>query len=227
MSRAGGGKGQSVVGGLPQVNLLPPEVRAARGLKIVRRWLLVGLVLVAVLLAGAYAYSLMERGGAEADRTAAQDETAELNREQEKYAEVPVVLAALSEAELARQVGMLTEVSWKPYFDAITAVLPAGVSIETITMSGATPVLLAPPPESPLYSPSVGQLSFTGRSVTLPDTVAWMDALNAVPGFTDAWVASSVRADEEGLLFYAVTSSVRVDASAFELRFFETDEEED
>ena len=30
--------------GLPQVNLLPPEVRAARALAVVKRWLAVGLV---------------------------------------------------------------------------------------------------------------------------------------------------------------------------------------
>ena len=208
-------------------SLLPPEVRAARGLKVVRRWLLVGLVVVAGLLVGAYAYSLLERGAAEAERGEAQAETAELQAEQERYSEVPVVLAALSDVELARQVGMFTEVSWKPYIDAFTAVIPSGVSLETISMSGATPVLLAAPPESPLFSPSVALLNFTGRSVTIPDAAAWIDALDSIPGFADAWVASSARADEEGTVYYAVTSSVRVDASAYALRFFETEEEED
>jgi hypothetical protein len=213
-------------GGLPQVNLLPPEVRAARGLKVVRRWLLVGLVLVAITLAGGYFLSVLERTAAEVERDEARAETVQLQAEQERYSEVPVVLNALSDVQLARQVGMLTEISWKPYIDAITSVLPAGVSLDTINMNGATPVLLASAPESPLFGPSVAQINFTGRSLTIPDTAALIDALNSVPGFVDAWATSSVRADEEGTMYYAVSASVRVEASAYALRFFETEEED-
>lgn len=227
MSPRGAAKGQPGAGGLPQVNLLPPEVRSARGLKVVRRWLAFGLVAVAVALGGVYALSLIERGTAEEERAEAQAETVSLQAEQERFAEVPVVLAALSEAALARRVGMSTEVTWKPYIDAITAVLPPNVSIDSILMSSATPIMLAAPPESPLFSPNVGQLSFTGRTVTVPDTAAWMDALDSIPGFSDAWVSASILSDEEGVLYYAVTATVRVTESAFAQRFPENETEED
>ena len=214
------------VGGLPQVNLLPPEVRAARGLKVVRRWLLAGLVLVAVLLAGGYFLSLTARAEAELERVEAQEETAALQAEQAKYAEVPALLAALDNGITARQVGMSTEVDWRPYVDAMTAVLPANVSIESIMMSGATPVLLPAPAESPLFDQSVGQLTITGRAVALPDSVALIDALNSIPGFADAWVSASVRSEVDGALFYAVTASVRVLDSAYTNRFAAPTEEE-
>ena len=227
MSSTGkGGKTQSVLGGLPQVNLLPPEVRAARGLKVIRRWLMVGLVVVALALAGVYVLTLTARGAAEAERAEAQEDTVALQAEQERYAEVPLVLAALTEAELARLIGMSTEVEWSPYFDAITAVLPPGVSLETIAMSGATPVMLPAPPASPLMSPSVGQLQFTGRSLTVPDTAAWMNALESIPGFSDAWVTTTQLTDEAGDVFYSVTSTVQVDQQAYSGRFAPTEEED-
>lgn len=211
---------------LPQVNLLPPEIRAARGLRVVKRWLGLSLVLVVLLLGGAFGFSVLELGLAQSSLTEAQAETARLQVEEAKYAEVPAVLTAVETIKAARELGMSTEIDWRPYLDAITAVLPPGVSIESFNFSGATPMQVAPVPASPLDAPAVGSIQFSGRSVTLPDTAAWIVALNSVPGFSDAWVTAAAITGEDGEAYYQIESSVQVLESAYAERFIQQQEVE-
>lgn len=206
-------------GTLPQVNLLPPEVRAARGLRATKRWLAISLVVTLVVCIGAYGLALVSHSSAQSELTRAQDETVRLQQEQAKYAEVPQVLNALAQAQAARTIGMSTEIQWKSYVDAIAAVLPENVSIDTLTVVGGSPFAAAPAPADPLQGPSVGQIQFTVRASTVPDTAAWIDALNSVPGFSDAWFsAASVTEDDSGV-FYNISSTVQVTTAAYSHRF--------
>ncbi|BDO42334.1 fimbrial assembly protein [Cellulomonas sp. NTE-D12] len=213
---------QTIVGGLPQVNLLPPEVRAARGLRNLKRWLAMALVLVLVLCAAVFALAKFAKMAADDELSTAQAETQRLQTEQQKYAEVPRVLGALQNVTTARALGMATDVSWSSYYAAITAVLPADVSIESLVMtsqsaSGTAPTGTAP---NPLQPASVGQVQFTGRSTTVPNTAAWLDALNGVPGFADAWASSAtISQSANKTTYYNVTVTVQVTAAAYTHRF--------
>lgn len=212
--KARSGAGTAISGTLPQVNLLPPEVRAARGLRTTKRWLLIGLGVTAVVAVGIYGLALLDRGAASSELTQAQDRTSTLQAEQSKYAEVPMVLGALGTAQSARQLGMATDIDIKAYTDGITAVLPANVSIEDLSFTVATATT---PPAGTVpvgQGPSVGQVSFTGRSSTVPDTAAWVDALNSVPGFANAWVSAVTIGEDETGIFYQVMSSVQLTAGA-------------
>ncbi|KQR16195.1 PilN domain-containing protein [Cellulomonas sp. Leaf334] len=211
--------GSALSGTLPQVNLLPPEVRAARGLRVTKRWLLISLVVTIGLCFGAFGLALIAGATAASELAEAQTETVRLETEAAKYAEVPRVLDALNQAQTARSLGMSTEVQWRVYFDALTAVLPAGVSLESIVSTGATPMVAPAPPTDPLQAPSVGQLAFTARTATLPDTSAWIDSLNSIPGFSDAWVSSvSVSEDDTGK-FYTVQAAVQLTDATYAHRF--------
>ena len=79
---------------------------------------------------------------------------------------------------------------------------------------------------SPLQDPSIGQISFTARALTLPDTAAWIDALNSIPGLGDAWVSSaSLTIDSETETpYYEVAASVQIRESAYAHRFVVPDE---
>ena len=224
--RTKGSGASALPGTLPQVNLLPPEVRAARGLQTTKRWLGLFLVLTLVICAAGYALALVVKGSADGELTEAQDETARLQAEQAKYAEVPLVLNALTQVETARQLGMSTEIQWKPYLDAITAVLPEGVSIETFQVVQDTPMTVSSTTSTMTGMGAVlpvGGITFTGRTSTLPDTAAWIDALNSVPGFAGAWVSSATITDEDGV-FYTVASSVVLTSEAYSGRFEPTEE---
>ncbi|GAA3821568.1 PilN domain-containing protein [Cellulomonas soli] len=217
--RRKGGAALTGTGALPQVNLLPPEVRAARGLRATKRWLGLGLVATLALCVAGYGAALISGGLADAELTDAQARTGVLQAEQTQYAEVPVVLNALNQATTARQLGMSTEVQWKPYIDAIAAVLPEGVSIDTFTVTGATPMAAAAAPTDPLQAAGMGSIQFTTRSSTIPDVAAWVDALDSVPGFASAWAGAATLTSDETGAYYTVSSAVVVTSDAFSLRF--------
>ena len=85
---------------------------------------------------------------------------------------------------------------WKPYLDAIAAVLPAGRQHRRrFYVIGATPHgARRTPPTDPLQTPSVGHdLRSPPRVATLPDTAAWIDALNSRPRASPTRGVSSAR----------------------------------
>ena len=211
--------GTALSGTLPQVNLLPPEVRAARGLRVTKRWLLISLVVTIGLCVGAFGMALISGATAAGELAEAQDETLRLENEAAKYAEVPQVLNALEQARSARSIGMSTEVQWRPYLDALTNVLPANVRIENISATGATPMVAPAPPTDPLQKPSVGQLAITAHSVTVPDTAAWVDSLNSIPGFGDAWVSSATVTEDDSGTYYTVSATVQLTDATYSHRF--------
>lgn len=211
---------QTVLGGLPQVNLLPPEVRAARGLRNLKRLLAVVLVVVLGLCVAVFALAKLSQSAANDELATAKKETARLQTEQAKYAEVPRVLTALANAQSAVKIGMSTDVSWSSYYAAITAVLPQDVSIDVLTTTAGTPMTAPSGAANPLQKTPVGQIQFTGRSTTVPNTAAWIDALNSIPGFSDAWASNAAITESPSkTVYYDVQVSVQVTSDAFSHRF--------
>lgn len=206
---------------LPQVDLLPPEVRAGRGLAQLKRLLALGLVLVLLLAGGVYGWAYLAEQSANDHLAESQDEASALVRERQKYAEVPIVLKALEEITGARAFGLSTEIQWRPYIEAITAVLPANVSIDSFTVTQAAPMSPMTAPAEPTSQMGFGSVVFSVRSLTLPDASAWMDALDSIPGFSDPTLQSSTVTEEDGTAYYIVTATIQADASALSLRFLE------
>jgi hypothetical protein len=203
----------------PQVNLLPPEIRSRRDLGRVKVRLGIGLILLVLVLLTAFGYSILAERTASGELQAVQDEVADLQAEQARYAEVPLVKSQIASALAARELAMSTEVLWSDYLRAIQTVAPDGWVLRTLTTAMPTPVTLPVGPANPWGEPSVGSLSFTGRAMTLPDIAAWADALESIPGFSDAYFTSAEITDEKGIVFYDVSSTVQVDAQVFALRF--------
>lgn len=223
-------KGAKSKGGLlapphPQVNLLPPEVHAKRGLVRVKRMLVIVVVFSLVVAAGLVALSMMAQKSAEAELTVQQTETERLQIEQQKYAEVPLVLGQLQTAEEARALAMQTEVAWPTYLSAMAAVLPPGVSIENFTVASIAPAELAPLPANPLHDSSVATVELTVNSLTIPDTTVWLDGLETVPGFADAWFSTATVTAKEDFVYYTVTATVQLNEQAFTNRFALAEEE--
>lgn len=204
---------------LPQVNLLPPEVVAKRSLTRVKRWLGAVVALAVLVAAGGVAFTmLLEREAAE-ELAFQQSETERLTLEQQQYAEVPAVIGELDRIKAAREVGMSTEVLLRDYVVAIAATAPPGITINSLTVTGATPYLANPLPSDALAAPSVGSITFTAESLTLPDTAGWMDALATIPGLGDPRFTDASVAEEEGVVFYKLSATVQLNEEAFAERF--------
>ena len=204
---------------VPQVNLLPPEYGERRALAALKRRLLFALVVVVAVGAVAQVVAFSSLTVARSAQAKAEDETTRLLQAQQQYAEVPLVLGQLTRAQDARTLGMSTEIMWAPYMRAIGAVMPEGVMLSQFVMTGATPMLAPAPPSNLLQEPTVAGLAFEAISDELVDTAAWVDALNAMPGFSSAWV-SNAKADEyNGQPVYRYTSTVRITQDAYADRF--------
>jgi hypothetical protein len=207
---------------LPQVNLLPPEVAAARNLSRIKAWLGVALLMTVVLAAAGFGAALLDGNAAAAELKTAQRDGARQQADQAKYAEVPKVLGALADAKAARLVGMSTEVAWTGYLNAISATLPPNVSIDEVTIIGATPMVAPPVSATALQAPSLYTITFAARSMTIPDSAAWADALNSVPGFADSWVSSVTVTAQGTTTYYQVAGTVQVNNVALANRFAST-----
>ncbi|MCU1431894.1 MAG: Fimbrial assembly family protein [Actinotalea sp.] len=208
---------------LPQVNLLPPEIRSRRTLgrvKLRLALMLLGVMLLAVVL---FVAAVLDEGAAARELALQQAEVQRLTGEQATYAEVPQVKGQIAQALAAREYAMSTEVMWVDFMRAIQAVVPSGVGIETLTITAPSPMLETVTSSDPLAEASVGSISFTGNSGTLPDVAAWLDGLDSIPGFSDATFSSAEIVDEDGLITYALTSTVQVDESIFANRFAQTE----
>lgn len=209
-----------------QVNLLPPEVTAARTLRRVKVWLLVAVGVVVAGLVLLLLLALQTERIAQDRLAQAQERTVALQREAARYAEVPQVLGQIEDVEQARDVGMSTEVRWRTQVDALTAVLPSTMSLENYSLVAPAPQDALPSPADALQRPAVASIAFDARSLTVPDTAALMDALEAVPGFQDVRVTTVGRtAGENGTVYYQVAGSVQLTDRTFAHRFTETEEQ--
>ncbi len=101
----------------------------------------------------------------------------------------------------------------------IEAVAPAGTAITSFSAQAASPAdgssFTAP---DPLAHPGVATITFSIQTPTLPDTAAWLDALNGIPGFMDASFTTASLTDgepEDGVgELYTVASTVQVNVRA-------------
>ncbi len=217
----------------PQVNLLPPEVRASRTLRTTKR--LLGLVVVAVIgvAAAGYVWSAAAVSTANDDLGREQDRTRELLAQQAEYTEVPEVMGRLEAAQTARTLGFSTEVLWAVRMRAFMQVAPLTVAFETIQMSGTTPMAFLVPTTNVLATPgSVGQITFQGRALTMQDIAGWAEQLETIDGFADAYITATpiTEATEgawAGTPYYEVSGTVQILPSAYAARFVEVTEDDD
>jgi len=194
-------------------------VRAARSFGAVRRLLIFGIVMSVVVAGGLAALGVLQVASAQRALEEEQARTAQLLAQQAQFAEVPKVLGALRDAEDARTYAMATDVLWAPYLRAIAAVLPEDVSIDKLTIETEAPLLPLAPIQNPLVDTGVARITFATRSADVPDTTQWLDALDSLPGFRDAFFTSHLITEKDGSVFYEVETTVELDATVHSGRF--------
>ncbi len=200
---------------LPQVNLLPPEVRVARTVSRVKQWMGVSIVIALLAVAAAYFLAADDLSTAQRERETSQRGTDQLLAEKQNYREVPVVLAALEDAQSARFLGFSAEVLWADYLGAIEAVLSPGMSIDTASVAVVTTADV----EIPFEERAWYTLTFAGRSTTVADIPDWIDGLDALPGLSGARMDVASITGDDAVSYYEVTTSVRVTSGAMASRF--------
>jgi Tfp pilus assembly protein PilN len=217
-----------VLGGRPQVDLLPVAEREAIRRRPVVRRLISGvitvalLVIAAVVAANIFVVSVNEQVEAEQFRSQ------ELLAQQLEFTEVAQMRGALAEAEAARGVATATEIDWQALLAEIRAALPDGVSLESVNARVTTPGslgstqadLLNPDGTTgpqPLREDSVASIRIIALSPTVPEVEVWLDRLESVTGF--AGIAPPVSVVSREGTIYGVTIEVLLNETAYLGRF--------
>jgi glycerate-2-kinase len=206
-----------IVGGEPRVDLLPPEVRAERRAKRMRRSLAYGVLGLAVVVVIATGGTSLLALNSQVQLAAEQARTGVLLAQQAKFLDVRKVQDQVKLIEAAQQVGASTEIDWQAYLNSVQSTLPANVTITTVKIDSASPLAVYAQPTAPLQGARVATLSFTASSPTLPQVPVWLDALATLKGFADA-VPGSVALDTTTNT-YTVNITMHINEAAFEKRF--------
>jgi Tfp pilus assembly protein PilN len=182
----GGGASNVSVGGVPRVDLMPPEIRLKRSQLRTRRSLRLALfgvfLIVVVACGGTWAWSAL----AQTSLAAAQAEQQGLIAQQAKYSNVTTIQDATTLIKAGQIVGDATEIDWQNYLTKLQATLPDGVVLSTVSIGTADPMNAYAQSTTPLEGDRIATLAFTATSSSLPSIPAWLDGLKTMPGFVDA-----------------------------------------
>jgi hypothetical protein len=200
-----------VLGGVPRVDLLPPEVRQAAKSRSLHRGLVMLVVALMVVVGAGYGLATFAAGHSQRELDAANARTQSLLREQAKYVEVGKVTSELKLRTAARQVGSSTEIDWKQYVASVQASLPAGATITTFAATSGSPLAGFAQPTVPLQGARIAELTFSATSASLPDLQVWLDGLAKLTGFVDAAPGTVTRA-EDGSYKAGVIMHINADA---------------
>ncbi|WP_058724882.1 hypothetical protein [Curtobacterium luteum] len=209
--------GDLVVGGRPRVDLLPPEVLAARRAQRTVRRVWAGVVLVAAVVGIGIGAASMVAAGAHDDLTGAQSQTLSLLQQQAQYKDVRAAESGTALREAAQAVGGSTEISWKSYLGSVQESLPSGTRITGVTVDSASPFESYVQSDAPLQGRRIATLTIAAESPTLPSVPQWLDSLKGLTGFVDA-TANSVTLDESTGA-YTVNMTIHVDDEAFDRKY--------
>jgi len=214
------GKGKSVtfaLGGDPNIDLLPPELRVKRRGRVRRRRTSIGIFFLAVVVSGYAALVQAQVIQARENLRLAQLQTQSIVREQKSFIEVSQVRSKIDLIRAAQKIGVSTEINWHEYLNQVQETLPASVSVDSVSIDSETPFSSYAQPVSSLQGERIATLNFTATSSTLPRVPDWLKSLASLPGFVDASPGSMTR-NETGS--YSVNITMHIDEAAFTERYF-------
>jgi Tfp pilus assembly protein PilN len=194
---------------LPRVNLLPPEISAARRLRKLQVGLGAG-VGASVLVVGAL---VLAAAGQVADAQDGLDASkargAALQSETNKYADVPAVYAAVDVKEAQLSLAMAREIRWSYFLNDLSLRTPGKVWLTGMTVEetvdsgvpGATPAVAG---TQTLATPGIGTITFAGSGYEHNDVASWLRALAGQKGLADPYFTRSTEekiGDQDAVTF--------------------------
>jgi Tfp pilus assembly protein PilN len=177
---------------VPRVNLLPLEFLDARRFRRVQVGLGVAVLSVAVLLGVATVWA-QTRVSAAADILAlTQNENLTLQRQQQRYAEVPKVKAELEAARTARERALGSDVLWYRFLTDLAVNTPEGTVLSSVTIvtTGTTADTAG---TAPLIPAGLGTVTVQGEANRFVDVAAWLDAAGRVNGLAGTRLSAAAR----------------------------------
>jgi hypothetical protein len=175
-----------LVGGVPQVSLLPGEVREAGAVAAHRRKLVVVVVIAAILAVGSIAAAQGVASGSQARLVAAQARSQTLGSQVAKFNDVRALEQQIMVGKAAVKVGSSTLIDWRAQIDAIEADMPSGYTVTSVSANGATPFASYPQGLTALEPVRVATIAMQVTTSSFDDRFStWLRLLRSVPTYAD------------------------------------------
>jgi hypothetical protein len=178
------------------VNLMPPELIAARKLKSARKLFIIGFALVLVLGVAGYTLAVIAHGSATTELASENSRTTQLTAQQRQYQGAVQIQGTISQVQ-TKLAGLLTDdVDMATLVGTLRAKLPAAMSINQLTVTINTGLA----PTSPASGAAaldasgathIGGVVLSGSAKKISDVSSYVDALGTVPGVVSPYPASS------------------------------------
>lgn len=184
-----------------RINLLPPEILERR--KAERRfgWVVVAAIVVALVLAGVWAFAFFRLQSKQDELAFIQQEVQSTNAQAGQLAIFEERAAELETRRGTAQQALSSRRNWARLFSELSMVLPSDVWVETLLANEDSGLDISGwAVDSPSDSPDVGHKTMAKMLVRLAD----LDQL------TDVWLNTSTKSDfeEQPALEYSVTATV-------------------
>ncbi len=194
---------------MTRLNLLPPEVLLRRRARRLTRAAIAGILVVLVALGGLYAYQRSQLASVNEQLAQQQARNAAL---QAKIA--PLAQFAQIEQQLASGQKTLAEIQadqiqWSGALRDLSMVIPDSVYVTA--MSGSVTITGAAVTPGP--TGLIGQLQFSGQAVSYPAVALWLNRLEEVTGWANAWVSTASQNTGAGGVQFAGTVDLTPQAS--------------
>lgn len=185
-----------------RANLLPPEILAGRNAVRIRFGLL-GAVLLAVLLVGAwYVHALRVKSEAEDNRAAIAQQIASVQKEIRSHQDVTNAVQERDEIDATLKKLLANDLPWATLLDRVRAASPDDLVITQI--SGGLvddPTIVA-----------VGTLTIDGTAPDKKTVARYIDTLRKMEGITNPYVTTVTKAEDTEFFAFTMTAGITTES---------------
>lgn len=200
---------------LPRVDLLPPEVGERRRLRRVKTAAGAAVGVTALLVCLAVAVTSSSARSAQAELDAETATGASLQADNADLREVVALNAQAKEARAVLSSAMGQEVRWSRVLDDLARTTPDNVWLREVAFVQGDAAVAVPVAAAPAATDearvALGTATFAGTGYSHDDVAAWLEALQARPGYSDATVTSSSEKRVGTRVLVDFTSTATVD----------------
>lgn len=188
-------------------DLTPPELVAARSLRVLRKQLAAALVLLVVLCAAGYVWAGQRTSGADNQLATSQATTARLNAENAKFANVVNLQNATRSIQGQIASLMSTDVDVAGFITRIRAAAPVGTTFTTVGLT-LNPAAAPSTPSTVGTAPTIGTLTLSGTSTRMVDVASYVTALQGQPGVVNVIPATNSATKAGGRATWSITAQL-------------------
>lgn len=175
------------LGGLPQVSLLPGEVRDAGAAVAHRRRLVAVVALGAAVAVAAVGVAGAVASGATQQLAAQTATSAQVSTQIAKFSALRSLEARIALGRSAVKVGGSTLIDWQTQIEAIEASMPSSYAVTQISANGATPLVEYQQSANALEPRRAATVVMVLSAPSIGDEYSiWLRQLRSIPGYADA-----------------------------------------